>query len=412
MRTTDDTQAQELMEQEQTHAQAQEPQNSATPPAMEDGPSQAHPTGQGLFEESPMTQRWQNRQEERRIRQEERRAKQEQEVRERRQAKAEAQAAHQARQQEKQEAQQAQWNQHQAERQQRQLEESPRRLGTLTLGLALVAAGTVMLFWLLFPGQDLRWLGWLAPAILILLGAEVLVRYALAKERRLRYDLLGGLLTMALVVVCLAVGSSHYWMPYISPARHQAEQRLQGALEERIYEALKDQPQIGNLRVYAYAQPTVTAAGGVLGEYAITDASLHVTLIGSYDSKEAFGADCYRVMQQLTQLDGLNRVTFEDSLPEERERYRLSLQGKFQRQMGEAAMVSQVEVQTPYQPQPELPQGDYWALVDGYGQQEVDSWLAQLAGQRRDYLAASQPPEGEQDFSALEELAPAEPAAP
>lgn len=358
------------------------------PPAPGEAPPQAGHGSVGILEDRPITQRRQDQQAQRSARQEQRKAQQEARAQERRQARQEAQEAHQAQQQEKRQRQQDQWEQQQAARQQTQ--DSPRRLGTLTLGITLVAMGAVLLSYLFFPNQSLRWLGWLAPALLILLGVEVLVRYALARERRLRYDLMGGFLTMVLAVLCLVLGSAHQWMPYVGQARHQAQEQFRTQLEEQVYQALKDQPQVANVWVDAYAQPTLTPAGTVGEGYEVSAAYLHLVLMDSYDSKEAFGADCYRVMERLAHLDILDQVDFRNNHREGETQYQLNLQGKFQRNMGEAAMTSQVEVYTPRTEQPELPLADYQLLVEYDGQDAVDQWLAQLLRQRQEYLDIGQ----------------------
>lgn len=78
----------------------------------------------------------------------------------------------------------------------------PRRVGTLTMGVVLVAAGIIMLVSMFFPQFDYTWALKLSPLILISLGAETL--FAARKRERIRYDWVGMLLCC--LIVCTALG--------------------------------------------------------------------------------------------------------------------------------------------------------------------------------------------------------------
>lgn len=72
-----------------------------------------------------------------------------------------------------------------------------RRVGTFTLGIVLVAAGTGMLVSLLCPAVEIGWVLKLSPLILVALGVEVLL--AARGGGKVRYDWLGMLLCFVLV---------------------------------------------------------------------------------------------------------------------------------------------------------------------------------------------------------------------
>lgn len=78
-----------------------------------------------------------------------------------------------------------------------------RRVGTFTFGVTLVAAGAAMTAALFFPALDPRLLLRFSPAVLILLGAEVLL--SARKDGRIKYDWLGMLLCFALVLLAVGV---------------------------------------------------------------------------------------------------------------------------------------------------------------------------------------------------------------
>ena len=72
-----------------------------------------------------------------------------------------------------------------------------RRVGTFTLGIVLVAAGTGMLGSLLWPSFELGWLLNASPLILVALGVETLL--SARGGGKVRYDWLGMLLCFLLV---------------------------------------------------------------------------------------------------------------------------------------------------------------------------------------------------------------------
>ena len=72
-----------------------------------------------------------------------------------------------------------------------------RRVGTFTLGIVLVAAGTGMLGSLLWPQMEIGWLLKASPLILVVLGVETLL--SARGGGRVKYDWLGMILCFLLV---------------------------------------------------------------------------------------------------------------------------------------------------------------------------------------------------------------------
>ncbi|MCI8329501.1 MAG: hypothetical protein HFG02_07800 [Oscillibacter sp.] len=85
-----------------------------------------------------------------------------------------------------------------------------RRVGTLTLGAVLVAAGSGMLASLLWPGLELSWLLKLSPLILVALGTEVLL--SARKGGKIRYDWAGMLLCLLLVGAGLTMYAAAWYV--------------------------------------------------------------------------------------------------------------------------------------------------------------------------------------------------------
>ena len=64
------------------------------------------------------------------------------------------------------------------------------RVGRITLGLALIAMGILLLIGLFNPGFSIMAAAKCAPVILIFIGVEILVSTFLAKGRQIKYDFL------------------------------------------------------------------------------------------------------------------------------------------------------------------------------------------------------------------------------
>lgn len=89
-----------------------------------------------------------------------------------------------------------------------------RRVGTLTMGVVLVASGCAMLLGMFFPNLDLAFLLQLSPVILISLGVETLL--ASRRGGKFKYDWVGMILCCLLVCTALcfyAVAYAMVWCP-------------------------------------------------------------------------------------------------------------------------------------------------------------------------------------------------------
>ena len=89
-----------------------------------------------------------------------------------------------------------------------------RRVGTLTTGVVLVAAGCCMLLSMFFPSLDLTLVLQGSPVILVSLGIETLL--AARGGGKVKYDWVGMILSCLLVctAVCLyAVAYALVWHP-------------------------------------------------------------------------------------------------------------------------------------------------------------------------------------------------------
>ena len=97
-----------------------------------------------------------------------------------------------------------------AEQAVRTAEARQRRVGTLTLGVVLVAAGTGMLASMFWPRFHPEWLLKASPCILILLGLETL--FSARSGGRVKYDWLGMFLCFILTGAALCMYCAAWWV--------------------------------------------------------------------------------------------------------------------------------------------------------------------------------------------------------
>ena len=94
-------------------------------------------------------------------------------------------------------------------------ERPARRVGTVTLGITLVAAGILMLVSLFWPEVDLRGVMRLSPLILVSLGVEALL--SARKGGAVKYDWVGMLLCFVLTLAALCLYSVAWWFTSYAP---------------------------------------------------------------------------------------------------------------------------------------------------------------------------------------------------
>ncbi len=90
-------------------------------------------------------------------------------------------------------------------------EERPRRrVGTFTLGVTLVLAGSCMMASLFCPDLDFTWALKCSPGILVALGVETLL--STRRNGRVKYDWVGMLLCFLLTGAALCMTGAAWWI--------------------------------------------------------------------------------------------------------------------------------------------------------------------------------------------------------
>ena len=240
------------------------------------------------------------------------------------------------------------------------LQDAPRRrVGSLTLGACLIAAGIFFLCYYFVPGFDWQLVVRIAPAAaLVLLGCEVL--FFAARPGRWKYDFVSVLVCLGLIAVCMCLSFLPMVWSEIDPARGQNEMKLSKAYTTQVYETLrKENPDLRlrdvytNLYLYANSVDDLQELQPSDGHLSLT-----VMLYGPYDSTGAFAQDCRSVtdaVQQCSAQPDELRITWSpendpgQSLAsgslQNVEQYTLELEGIAQLDWTAEQMAKQTEVQ-------------------------------------------------------------------
>lgn len=234
-----------------------------------------------------------------------------------------------------------------------------RRVGSFTLGVCLIAAGTFFLLTYFVPGFPTQPVLRIVPAAgLVLLGGEVL--FFAARPGRWKYDFWSVLICLMLMGGCFCLSLLPVVWEEISPQRRQTELRLGQEYTAEAYDRIKTaapEVRVKDIRgnAYLYSSKTETLRNLDAGDGHL---SLTVELFGDYDSVQAFAQDCRRVtdaVQQCSALPDELRIAWSpDNDPEESlgtgtlqqvEQYTLELVGIAQLDWTADQMAKQTEVQ-------------------------------------------------------------------
>ena len=240
-----------------------------------------------------------------------------------------------------------------------QQEPPRRRVGSLTLGVCLIAAGIFFGCYYFVPGFDGQLVLKIAPAAgLVLLGCEVL--FFACRPGRWKYDFWSVLICLVLMGGCFCLSLLPVVWEEIGPERNQASMKLSQQYTADAYAQIrKSDPDApvkdisGNVYLYTGAVKTLEELNNGNGYL-----SLHVELSGSYGSAEQFAQACRSmtdaVQQCRPQPDTLIFSWSPDNDPEESlgtgtlqqvEQYTLELVGIAQLDWTADQMAKQTEVQ-------------------------------------------------------------------
>ena len=238
-----------------------------------------------------------------------------------------------------------------------------RRVGSLTLGICLIAAGTFFLCYFFVPGFPWQRVLEIAPAAgLILLGAEVL--FFAARPGQWKYDFVSVFICLVLMAMCFGLALLPAVWDQVDPQVRQIQNRLSDEALAELYAACKANNSdiaIEDMGGRLYLDVSGAKTLDEVAAMSPSDYYLNVTvqLFGPYDSKEAFAQDC-RTLTTLAQqctvppdvlhfewqaADAAVDDALDTGRPFHVESYALTLSGDVQMDWTADQMTRQIEVQ-------------------------------------------------------------------
>ena len=179
-----------------------------------------------------------------------------------------------------------------------------RRVGTTTMALSLIATGAVMLAKLFFPAINLLVLLRFSPAILVILGVEILLANVFIKNGPLKYDFLSVFLSFILITGSLTAAVGAEFLRNGLNAASAAQSYVQ-ELSDKANDAVKDLDYIAMVDVAAddayylyFFQQNQTADDFAASNHV----QLRVYYSKEFESKEAFAAACEDTIARLTKV--------------------------------------------------------------------------------------------------------------
>lgn len=259
-------------------------------------------------------------------------------------------------------------------REERANQKTVRRVGTMTLGLSLIAIGVAVLLYMIRPNFDLRIVAYLAPIILIGLGLETLIRYFFSKDRTYRFDFASGVICILLVIGSCFIALIPELMYYVSPQRFVAEDQLLQAEKNKIYQALQGEQRVADYYVNGgveMALPSARKDEAGNWVYQLQYAQTYIQLLDGYESEEAFAKTCRELLDKLLREDLFqNSFTLRFRCPENQEGvyYELNLDNRLQLEMNAESLVKLVDpiYSVPTAENGWYPSG-YEDIADAYG---------------------------------------------
>ena len=178
-----------------------------------------------------------------------------------------------------------------------------RRVGTLAFALVLILAGVLLMLYQIVPAFNLLQIVKFSPAILIVLGIEMLV-YSAKPDVLVKFDWLAMLGTAFTLCVVGAAALLPLAVSEWGPARNSAISRIETEKVDALYSALTADPELKAKT--GYCGVNVWFNHGAGGSYTLQsgdDCVLNTTLTGPYADAESFAADCIGIMQLATDKD-------------------------------------------------------------------------------------------------------------
>lgn len=181
---------------------------------------------------------------------------------------------------------------------------SGRRVGTITMGIALICFGGLLIAALMFPNVQYISILQFSPIILVALGIEIIIQYIVRRNQPLKYDFLSCFVCILLIGASLILAAIPVAAKYFGPARHDKEQEMESLIYDSCYDQLSGFDDISSLNVNLNLRFSSLPENMTIADLNNADSlNISCTLSGDYASAEEFVAAVRPVLKKIMSID-------------------------------------------------------------------------------------------------------------
>lgn len=177
-----------------------------------------------------------------------------------------------------------------------------RRVGTVTMGITLIAVGVLLLVTLVSGDYSLLWLGRLSPVILVLIGIEIILSFAFSRQRPIKYDFFSVFICLILIFGSIA-GSLIPTIMSLSQNQHRTEFKVRQEAEASMDQILKDFSSIKESSVSVYSMSfdfaDFTTSSAEMQSEQYYKCTLELELKSQFNEKKAFAKEASDILKAI-----------------------------------------------------------------------------------------------------------------
>lgn len=206
-----------------------------------------------------------------------------------------------------------------------------RRVGTLTMGAALIVSGVVALISLFNPSFNFIMAAKLSPLVLVFIGIEILYYNFFHQNEKLKYDFLSTFVCFLLICTSVTVAMLSPIYEQYGPPRNAAQNRIEAEIQDAFVTSLSGMP-ISSLQASVYLERPIKEAQPLTYNDLIPadHVAIEMTLAGNYTDKQQFAKACKSILDKITaSAIPYDRITLQSPVSAQNTFYWLEVNDKF-----------------------------------------------------------------------------------
>ncbi|MEG1698453.1 MAG: hypothetical protein RR271_02415 [Oscillospiraceae bacterium] len=242
-----------------------------------------------------------------------------------------------------------------------------RRVGTLTMGVALIVTGLALTTSLLMPNVDIMLIIKLAPLVLVALGLEIFISACFSKSEKIKYDGLSIFMCLLLIFGSFTASLVPTVLMYAGPQRSAAMANVEREIEDILFDNRDKIDDIYDVQISV----NFNELRKFTGDETVKDLTAsdyvyaYITLNGEYKTAEEFAKaakpTCDLLLGKVSNVRKIE-VSMRDNQGLDK-KFSLMLRGRFHAGMSAEELVKLVDT-------------SYYNADEGYymNQEDYDRW--------------------------------------